>query len=141
MENKKLTDLDFSVRALNSFKQNNFVNLSDILNIDERVLKDLNFSNRTIKEVMKYKTMQQLNSETNIGNFYCKCLNSGVNSFTGMCSNCEMSKGSGKLLQQKEELFQFNEKSAEKEKIKNLISSTPNDQKLGRLIRQMYSER
>ena len=86
----------------------------------------------------KYKTIKQLDAEMNIGNFYCKCLNSGVNGFTGMCGRCGMSKGSGKLLQQNGEMFQFNEKSAEKEKIKNLISSTPNDQELGEKVREMF---
>ena len=41
---------------------------------------------------MKYKTIKQLDAEMNIGKFYCNCMNSGVNSFTGMCSNCGMRK-------------------------------------------------
>jgi len=67
MENKKLADLDFSVRALNCFKQNNFTSLKDITNLEERDFKKLNFSNRTIKEIIQYKTIQQLDSERNIG--------------------------------------------------------------------------
>lgn len=89
----------------------------------------------------KYKTITQLNSETNIGNFHCKCLNSGVNGFTGMCGRCGMSKGSGKLLEQKGESFQFNENSAKRIKtIRELISSTPNDQELGEKVRKLFEK-
>jgi DNA-directed RNA polymerase alpha subunit len=97
MEDKKLIDLDFSVRALNCFKQNNFTSLKDITNLEERDFKKLNFSNRTIKEIIQYKTIHQLKSETNIGI------------------------------------------SAE-EKLRQLILSTPNDQELGKIIRELYGK-
>lgn len=110
--------------------------------------------------------------------FSCKCHNSGVNSFTGRCSNCGMTKPSqgtftssdsgryktihenevfvnppkitkrgGGTYTEKDNRFKFEEDlfllelNPAKKRIKQLISSTPNDFELGRLIREMYSER
>ena len=90
----------------------------------------------------KYKTLQQLDAEMNIGNFYCKCMNSGVNSFTGMCSNCGMSKPSRGTLTSNTsgDILKFeSEISAKKiETVEELISSTPNDQELGEKIRKLF---
>ena len=99
---------------------------------------------KNLSDKMKYLTIKQLEAEMNIGNFYCKCMNSGVNSFTGMCSNCGMrkpSKGtiisntSGDILTFESEISAKKNKT---EEIKNLISSTPNDQELGEKVREMF---
>lgn len=91
---------------------------------------------------MKYKTIKQLDAEMNIGNFYCNCMNSGVNSFTGMCSNCGMRKPSkGTLISNTSgDILAFeSEISAKKiETVEELISSTPNDQELGEKVREMF---
>lgn len=87
----------------------------------------------------KYKTIKQLDAEMNIGNFYCKCRNSGVNSFTGMCSNCGKRKQTDSEKLDKLIGHLYEKFGKEKiETVKNLISSTPNDQELGKKVREMF---
>jgi hypothetical protein len=92
----------------------------------------------------KYKSMNQLDSEMKVGNFYCKCLNSGVNSFTGMCGRCGMSKKPKSMAEQVDSqdlqtlIEGISAKKYKTEEMENLISSTPNDQELGEKVRKLF---
>ena len=57
--NKQLRDLDFSVRALNSFKQANINTKKELLECNPNLYKKLNFSNKTIMEIKSYKTLHE----------------------------------------------------------------------------------
>ena len=110
---------------------------------------------------MKYKSMQQLDSEMRLCSPQCFCEGSCKKPCKSLAQKLDENslqrftevydRGIGVLPHKSgeyvkiEDILRFEfEKSAEKietEEIKNLISSTPNDQELGKLIRQMYSER
>ena len=56
---KHLKDLDFSVTALNSFKQADINTEKELIECNPNIYKKLNFSNRTIMEIKDYKTLHE----------------------------------------------------------------------------------
>lgn len=56
----QIEDLDISVRALNSIKQAGIKTTDELFNLDERQMRLLNFSSRTINEILNYENIQIL---------------------------------------------------------------------------------